>query len=805
MYFNKFPYAANFEFIQDAQFMDDDDDSGRTIICGITDGDPAIGTVSPHTVQTGLEAVCRKYTGDIYHLQIDSQRWDKNHAQYDLTFPAAAKHDDGDTVLEIDAAFAIKLSDRDGKTLLRGFPGQTFGVCGCASIFQFERESHDMFYGMGEKMFDMERSAVSTKFWNTDAMGDFAHCVCKHGRPDPYYVSVPYLIVRRGDAYIGLLLDNPCATFMSTCSKVSIEGFMETETPKKDMITMGAEQGQPNLIFIYGPSLAELTRKFQKLVGVTPLPPAWALGYHQCRWGYESHSQLKNLDAKMTEHEIPCDGLWLDIDYMNGFRVFTFDETKNFPDPQENIADLQSSGRRVVPIIDPGVKFDPGYSVYDSGHAADVFCKNSQGREYIGIVWPGETVFPDFSTESGRAWWAEHVTKFANTGIRAAWLDMNDPATGPVLCTGMRFNNGRESHHTFHNQYAMAMARATRDGLENAFPEERVFLLSRSGCTGSGKYAAVWTGDNVSNYHYLKSSIPCSVNLALSGIPFNGPDIGGFAGNTNAPLLADWIKAGFLFPFCRNHTGINSQDQEPWAFGEKTLDVMRHYIQLRYKLRPYLYNLFIAQAANGDAILRPLFYDFEETKELPLGRINDQFMVGAEIMQAPFVEENAKKRSVTLPDDRWYAVHRAEWVEGNRAVTEEKEELTTPLYFRDGAIIPMATTDGGDFSFTPENVIFHIVVDHQTAAIRDCVYAFDDGISHEYKNGARSRLRVKAARSGNRLDIITETIEDGYGKCNAGFALYAVFDNVTVNGVTVKPKPVSLTMAGAKQSLYYLV
>ncbi len=311
MCFHKFPHTGNFEFIQNVQLMENDDAGDHNILAWINDFDPATGAASNYTVQTGIRAVCHKYAGDIYHLQIDNQRWDKNHAQSELTLPAAADHGGGDTALEIDSDFTVKLSDHSGNAILRGFPGQTFGVCGNASIFRFEREPADMFYGMGEKMFDMERSGLSTKFRNTDAMGDFDHWVCEHGRPDPYYVSVPYLIVRRGDAYIGLLLDNPCATFMSTSSsKVSIEGLMETETSEKHMITLGAEHGQPNLIIIYGPSLAELTRKFQKLIGVTPLPPAWALGYHQCRCGYESHAQLKDLDAKMTEHKIPCDGLW---------------------------------------------------------------------------------------------------------------------------------------------------------------------------------------------------------------------------------------------------------------------------------------------------------------------------------------------------------------------------------------------------------------------------------------------------------------------------------------------------------------
>lgn len=800
MYFLKFPFAANFEFVQNAAIEKSAAGAVQKITATVDDftpdADTPLGTMA-------VNAVCQKHEGDIYHLQISSRRWPRNHAQSELTLPPTAAGDDGDTILEIDRDFSIRLHDRAGNTILGGLPGNVFGVCGNASVFQFERLADDRFYGMGEKMFDLEHSETATKFWNTDAFADFPHCLLQDGRPDPLYVSIPYLIVRRGDTYIGLLLDNPCATFMSTTSSVSIEGLMATQTPAQGLLTLGAEHGQPNLIIIHGPTLSELTRKLQKIVGVTPTPPAWALGYQQCRWGYASREHLQQIGDKLTEHGIPCDGLWLDIEYMDGYRVFTFD-AKHFPEPRTDIESIQAGGRRVVPIIDPGVKSEPGYDIYDSGHEKDVFCKNAQGREFIGLVWPGKTAFPDFSIDSARDWWTEQVKRFAQTGIRAAWLDMNDPSTGSALCTDMRFDHGRESHYTFHNQYALGMARATREGFENAYPDERIFILSRSGFTGSGKYTAIWTGDNISNYHYLKTSIPCSLNLALSGIPFNGPDVGGFADDTTAPLLRDWFKSGFLFPFFRNHNIINAKSQEPWAFDEETLEIIRHYIRLRYKLRPYLYNLFIAQEESGDAILRPLFYDFQQTPEVSLERVNDQFMIGPEIMQAPFVEEKGDKRQVAIPGQRWFAAHQAQWIDGNQTIAEARDDRTTPLYLRDGAILPMATTCDGDFSFQPRQVMFHIVADSNTADIRDCVYAFDDGITQAYRRGERSRIRVTASIGDARLDIATESLEHGYGECQPQFAVFGHFDRITLNGRDVAAETFTTTIAGKKQTLYRL-
>lgn len=798
MYFLKFPFAANFEFVQDAEIEKSADGAVQKLTATVDDFAP--NDDKPHGGMA-VSAVCQKHEGDIYRLQIQSRRWIKNHAQSELNLPPAVAGEVGDTVLDIDTDFTLKLKDRAGNLILGGLPGNAFGVCGNASMFQFVRQPNDRFYGMGEKMFGLELSDTSTKFWNTDVIADFPSCFSENGRPDPLYVSIPYVILRRGDTYIGLLLDNPCATFISTTSSVSIEGLMATQVSGQGLLTLGAEHGQPNLIIIHGPTLPELTRKLQTLVGVTPLPPAWALGYQQCRWGYASREHLEDIGEKMTEHAIPCDGLWLDIEYMNGYRVFTFD-AENFPDPKQDIESIQAEGRRVVPIIDPGVKAEPGYEVYESGREADVFCKNPQGREFIGQVWPGKTAFPDFSIDSGRDWWSEQVKRFAQTGIRAAWLDMNDPSTGSVLCTDMRFDHGRESHYTFHNQYALGMARATRKGFESAYPDERIFILSRSGFTGSGACTAIWTGDNFSSYHYLKTSIPCSLNLALSGIPFNGPDVGGFALNTTAPLLRDWFKAGFLFPFFRNHTVIHSQRQEPWAFDEDTLEIIRHYIRLRYKLRPYLYNLFVAHEETGEAILRPLFYDFEQTPQVSLERVNDQFMIGSEIMQAPFVEEDGLKRPVVLPGKRWFAAHRAQWIDGDQTISEPRDHRTTPLFFRDGAILPMADTKDGDFSFQSKQVVFHIVADDKTDEIRDCVYAFDDGISHAYRRGERSRIRVSASSSDGKLDVVTKLLEDGYGECHPQFVVLGHFEQITLNGRRVKPESFTTTIAGRKQKLH---
>lgn len=779
MYFRKYPHASNFSFAKQL---------GRR-------GAERIGAVS-------LRASVDRFAGDIFRVRVTSPQW-KQHSIAGLTPPRRVAPDRGDVALQVDASLAVTLRDASGRVLLTQPRGHAFGVSGRSSMFVFDSEENDQFYGMGEKMLGLELSGRQTKFWNTDVFADFHWKEVSEDRPDPLYASIPYLIIKRDNTYVGLLLDNPQATFMSTGAKIQIGGGQMTlGVPARKAVTLGGEDGQPDLYILVGPSLPELTRKLQMLVGVTPLPPAWALGYNQCRWGYQSEADLRELDRLFDRHRIPCDALWLDIDYMDAFKVFTFNRER-FPALRRTLRQLRANGRRVVPILDPGVKQQKGYPVYDDGRRRDIFCRNPQGGEFIGLVWPGETAFPDFSMSEGRAWWARHVAAFARNGIDGAWIDMNDPSTGAVENTAMRFGRGRHAHDTFHNQYALGMAAATRAGFEAAHPGRRVFVISRSGYTGMSRHAALWTGDNCSNYHYLRQSIPCSLNLALSGVPFNGPDIGGFACDCPANLLRDWQKAGFLFPFCRNHTASGTRRQEPWAHDALTLKVCRHYIRLRYKLRPYLYNLFLRHEESGEAILRPLFYDFADTPELPLGRIEDQFMVGHAILQAPVVWEGATSREVVLPGPaRWWSALDRRWIGGGRRVKVRPGAMQTPIYVREGSIVPMAPGDPASNAFDPRRVEAHLFLRAGGRRQAIAVYAYDDGETLKYREGRRSEVGILARVRGRTLEIATEQLRRGYGPCRMRFVLYDRFDRVVVNGRDAKPRRSSWLFCGARQAVW---
>ena len=738
--FNKYPHPMNFNFA-------DSYHGGVVTIAG--------RPFELHTTEAGA---------DIHHVGLSHHRlWPRDIGNERLRQRDSHEPEGGRrTRLEISESAGMRLTSPRGKTLLAAEAGGWWGVSGKRWLFRFRGRPEMQFYGLGEKHTPFERSGRAYWFWNTDVWADHPRELVRNGDYDPDYLSVPYLIIKHNNTYTGLLVDSPFPAMISVGAQSAVAGVVEPFRNRAPEILLAAEDGPPSLYLLFGPSLAELTRKFQLLIGTCPLPPIWSLGYHQSRWGYRGASDLTTLADRFERHRFPADGLWLDIDYMKGYRVFTID-SRQMPQPVETIAALRERGFRIVPILDPGIKREAGWAVYDGGRAANVFCQNSAGGVFTGLVWPGLAVFPDFSLPKTRLWWAGHARRFFELGFEGAWLDMNDPSTGSIDCRDMRFDHGRLPHETYHNRYALLMARATRDALLAARPDRRPFLLSRSGSTGSQKYCAHWTGDNFSSYRHLRRSIAKSLNLALSGIPFNGADVGGFGGNCSEALLIDWFKAAFLMPFFRNHTMRGSRRQEPWAYSRRALGVIRRFVRLRYTFLPYLYNLFIDQEERGEAILRPLFYDFRDEPSLPLGYIDDQFMVGPAILQAPFVHKNGRQRDVVLPGRKWLRADTGRWVAGGGLLRVRRQAGSTPLFLREGSLVPFQpgerTTNSKDLSHIG---LMCCLSPGFTGQARLC-YQADDGFSFDYRRGRRTRLDVTARATGRRLHLRIKTLAKGFG------------------------------------------
>ena len=660
--------------------------------------------------------------------------------------------------LEVGGKGEIQLSFY-GRELLKTRANAAFGLCGKKWIMCFDLSPENHFYGMGEKNIGFEKSGIRTKFWNTDVWGDFSDDDGLYGATDPMYISIPYMLIHTTqDAWVGMLIHNPYPVFIDTGARQVIEGVKDSGKDESFFYT-GSTDGIPDIYLIAGKNPAEVTRKLQQLSGGVPRPPLWSLGYQQSRWGYGSAGDLEHLDEKLTELAIPCDGLWLDIDYMDEYKIFTFDNDK-FPNPSETFNSVTGkTGRKIVPILDPGIKREETYTVCQEGTEEGMFCLTSEGKPYVGFVWPGASHFPDFSLERVKAWWAGRTEKLVNLGISGFWIDMNDPSTGSAELEEMRFSDGMLSHESYHNQYANGMAKAMVKGLLAAEPEKRPFVLTRSGYIGINSHAAVWTGDNHSNYHHLRKAVEMELSLSLSGVPFAGSDIGGFGCNAEPENFIDWHKTCFLFPFFRNHSADGTARQEPWAFDNEVLNTTREYIRARYAFRPYLYNLFIELEKAGDPIIRPLLYEFDGYFEQA-----SQFMVGSAVMQAPKMEEGKTTQLVKIPQGYWYEPWSGKWIEGINDFEVFLDGEGTPLFFREGSIIPLSRyADVGD---PLTEIDLFVCAGGSGESSGSGQYECDGGEGYAYKEGRVTSLDIDYNSHEGDLSISIQCRKSDYRSLN---------------------------------------
>lgn len=525
-------------------------------------------------------------------------------------------------------------------------------------------------YGTGEAAGPLLRTGRVTVCWNTDAYG------YTDANPS-LYQSHPWVLAVRGDGTaFGVLADTTWRCTIDLRNGIEIVG-----------------EGEPFPVYILeGNNPQEVVSGLSRLIGTIPMPPKWALGYHQCRYSYNPESKVREIAEGFRSRKIPCDVIWFDIDYMDGYRVFTFDSTQ-FPDPKSLNKDLGEMGFERIWMIDPGVKAEPGYSIYDQMIALDLCVRNKAGEVYRGEVWPGFCVFPDYTRPDVRSWWAGLYRDFMAQGVSGVWNDMNEPAVFNVpsktmpednVHKGGEWNGGtlpEGPHLRYHNIYGTLMAMGTYEGIRAANPKRRPFVLTRAGFIGSQRYAATWTGDNSAEWDDLEDSISMALNLGLSGQPFAGPDIGGFNGNgpggeANGKLFARWMGIGALLPFARGHTGKGNIDKEPWAFGPEVEKTCRQALERRYRLMPYLYSMFFEASQSGLPVARPLF--FADPSDPALRSEDDAFLLGPDVLVAGRVTPLGD-RAVVLPKGDWRLFE----------LVDEKRNPDLPtLYIRDGAIVP---------------------------------------------------------------------------------------------------------------------
>lgn len=611
---------------------------------------------------------------------------------------------------------------------------------------------HDSIYGLGEKTGRFDRRGRDFVLWNVDVLhsgvvrlnrleGQVPPAPATSTSFDPYYVSIPFFqhCRERGtDAELsGFFVDNGYAA--------------RFEFSHGDALRYHFAGGQYVEYVFAGPKLTDILEAYTELTGRIPVPPLWALGLHQCRYHDYDARGVQRVAAEYRARGLPCDVLWLDIGYMDGYRVFTWNEER-FPDPASLLEELRAEGFRAVTIVDPGVKREPGYAVYDEGAARGYFCKTASGTEYVGQVWPGRTVFPDFSRSAVRSWWGERIGRHVALGIAGIWNDMNEPATGDVPPFAMRFGEQAEHpHERFHNGYALLMAMATREGLERAQPELRPFVLSRAGSAGIQRYAALWTGDNQSDWAHLEASVPMLAGLGVSGHPFVGADVTGFAGRASAELAARWIQHGALTPFCRYHNSLGEADHYPWSFGRGVEAASRAAIELRYRLLPYLYSTFVEASRSGLPVLRPLLVHFQGDRQAR--DTEDAYLVGAALLVAPVLGPGVTARNVYLPEGSWIDWYEGDVYQGARFVAAAAPLDRIPLFVRGGSVIPtydpVPRTTMGHF---PESVTLEVFVPAEDGRFVSELHE-DDGVTTRREQGRHWHTTFVLERSGATLTL----------------------------------------------------
>src|SRR6266852_3497698 len=547
-------------------------------------------------------------------------------------------------------------------------------------------------YALGEKNGPLDKrgwklGGYSLTMWNSDT---FAY----DSSTDPIYVSVPfYIVVRKGIAF-GIFFDN---TFRTN---------FDIGHQTQGLLSFGAEGGALDYYFIYGPEPKKVIERYTTLTGRIPLPPLWSLGYNQCRYSYYPESKVRDIARNFRERHIPSDVIWLDIHYLDAYKPFTWDR-KRFPDPARMISDLRKDGFRVVTIIDPHPKKETGYLPYDTGLAGDHFVKNPDGSIYEAPVWPsraedgltpdwskpghGYSVFPDFSKPAARAWWGELYADLLNIGVAGIWNDMNEPAifetpTGTMPLDVRHDNEGSPTdHREIHNVYGMLMTRSTYEGLLRLRPNERPFVLSRASYAGGQRYSALWPGDNVSDWAALRQSISTLLGMGLSGFPFVGVDIGGFAEAPTPDLFTRWLQVGVFYPFMRTHTAFGTPDQEPWSYGAENEALNRRAIELRYQLLPTIYSVMRESAETGIPAMRPLMLEYPQDAST-YGKA-DEFLFGSDLLIAPVLREAATSRGVYLPAGDWYDYWSGEHYAGPKGIDVPVTLSSIPIFVRGGAFI----------------------------------------------------------------------------------------------------------------------
>ncbi|MES2809445.1 MAG: glycoside hydrolase family 31 protein [Bacteroidota bacterium] len=594
----------------------------------------------------------------------------------------------------------------------------------------------EKFIGLGEKQGDLNRRGQNYVNWNTDAA---LHTITT----DPLYKTFPFYIGLHSGLTYGLFFDNTHRSY-----------FDFGATTDDEMMWFGADGGDMDYYFFGAQGIRNILEDYTWLTGRMEMPPLWSLGYQQCRWSYMSATEVLDVAKKFRERNIPADVMYCDIDYMDGYKIFTWNK-ETFPDPKGMIDELKSMDFRLVTIVDPGIKIDNDYPQYKEGVDKGYFATYPNGELYTASVWPGRCHFPDFLNEEVRQWWGDSFTALTEPGVEGFWNDMNEPAAwGQNMPWLVKF--GDKFMPEIRNVYGMQMTRATYNGTKRILNGKRPFVLTRAAYAGTQRYSAVWTGDNAASDEHMLFGQRLVNSLGLVGMSMIGVDIGGFMGNPTPELMVRWNSLGPYVPMFRNHAALGMTMREPWQWGETYEQIIKKDIEHRYKLLPYIYSGFYQSTQTGLPLSRTLAIDYTLDEKIFDTKYQNQFLFGDALLVAPVISTVANV-DVYLPAGDWYRLGTDESFGGNQVVNAACPLNDLPVFAKAGGIVPMqniiqSTNERGDG-------ILHIHIwngDEPT----EFVYYEDDGASYDYQSGQYYKRTISF--DPQKREIVFGEVEGSY-------------------------------------------
>ncbi|MGD0735010.1 MAG: TIM-barrel domain-containing protein [Terracidiphilus sp.] len=658
-------------------------------------------------------------------------------------------------IVQLDKA-TLQLTIRDLKGAIVEQDARPIRFDGNAFRIYKTMPADEHYFGLGDKAGPLDRRDEAFTLWNTDSY-------LFQESTDPLYKSIPYFMTFRAGHAAGVLLDNTWRT--------SFDFGKETD----GVYSFGAAAGPLDYYFFYGPSPKQVVETYAWLTGTPPLPPLWSFGFQQSRYSYMTQARVLEVAKRFRTDSIPADAIYLDIDFQQQNRPFTIN-TEAFPDFSGMIAQLKKENFHVVAITDLHIANLPGqnYPPYDTGIAGDHFVKNPDGTVYTGKVWPGPSVFPDFTRQQTRVWWGTLYGGLHQAGVDGFWNDMNEPSVFDTPNKTMPenvihridepgFAQRTATHAEIHDVYGMENSRATYEGLRALDSGIRPFVLTRATYAGGQRYAATWTGDNSSSWNHLRLTTPMLENLGLSGFAFSGADVGGYAGTPSPELLTKWLEVAAFQPIDRDHTEKGTGDQEPWVGGPAQEAIRRHFVETRYELMPYIYSLADESSRTGLPIVRPLFLEFPDATpdHHPIDTDNDaasEFLLGPDLLIAPpHFSDELDDYSVVLPSTGWYDF----WTGAKIPAQPVRVSPTLaglPVYVRAGSILPMAPLVQST-SETPNGPLtLRVYVGEQCAGE---LYQ-DDGKTYAYQHGDFLRMKFTCEKSADGLVLKISPHEGAY-------------------------------------------